>query len=386
MRLADVAAINPKLTKRPDVQEMISFVPMAGVDAEAATVSSEPRAFNEVRKSYTLFEDGDLLLAKITPCFENGKIAQASLGYRTGAGSTEFHVIRPDLRQLDSRYLLHFLRQPSIRALGERRMTGSGGQRRVPEAFVAELKLPLPNVTDQQRIADVLDRLADLRAMRREAVAMLTDLERSVFLDMFGDPGRNPHSWPILRVENLLDSASYGTSEKASLVGDVAVLRMGNLTYEGSLDLTDLKYLPSAVVEDRHLVRAGDVLFNRTNSADLVGKTATYRGQDPMAYAGYLVRLRVNEHANPEYLSAYLNTRYCKRVLRGMAKSIVGMANINAKEVQGIAIPKPPLSLQEKFANRIMQIERLRSDLRVHLAELDALFASLQDKAFRGGL
>jgi type I restriction enzyme S subunit len=117
------------------------------------------------------------------------------------------------------------------------------------------------------------------------------------------------------------------------------------------MNLTDLKFMQlTARHRERYIVRAGDVLFNRTNSPDLVGKTAIYRNMKPMAYAGYLVRLRTNGENDPEYLSSFLNTGYAKRMLRGMCKSIIGMANINATEIQAMRIPQPSLALQNEFA------------------------------------
>ncbi len=92
------------------------------------------------------------------------------------------------------------------------------------------------------------------------------------------------------------------------------------------------------------------MLFNRINSKELVGKTAVYNQDTPIAYAGYLVRLRTNERANSKYISVFLNSPYGKLTLQGMCKSIVGMANINAQELQDIKIPIPPLPLQNKFA------------------------------------
>jgi type I restriction enzyme S subunit len=105
-----------------------------------------------------------------------------------------------------------------------------------------------------------------------------------------------------------------------------------------------------------------------------------------MAFAGYLVRLRVNDHAIPEYISAILNSPFGKRTLRGMAKTIIGMANINAKEVRTISIPRPPIELQRKFASHVAEISEIRSLQRAHLSKLDTLFASLQHRAFRGEL
>jgi type I restriction enzyme S subunit len=127
-------------------------------------------------------------------------------------------------------------------------------------------------------------------------------------------------------------------------------------------------------------------LFNRTNSPDLAGKTGVFREAGTYAYAGYLVRLRVNNRAVPEFVSAYLNSRRGKAIPGGMCKAIIGMANINAQELRSISIPIPPLDLQHAFGARVAEIDRLKTHYRAHLAKLDALFASLQHRAFRGEL
>src|ERR1700730_17221356 len=110
VRLGDVATINPRISERPTSEALVSFIAMADVDARTGvTTRGEDRPFGEVSKGYTHFRNEDILVAKITPCFENGKIAQACLRHSYGSGSTEFHVIRPDVNQLNARYLLHFL-------------------------------------------------------------------------------------------------------------------------------------------------------------------------------------------------------------------------------------------------------------------------------------
>jgi type I restriction enzyme S subunit len=163
---------------------------------------------------------------------------------------------------------------------------------------------------------------------------------------------------------------------------------MNNITRSGELDLQNLKYMSLALKDhERYLVKAGDVLFNRTNSAELVGKTAIIPDSAPtLAYAGYLVRLRVNAENHPVYLARFLNTAYAKRMLRGMCKSIIGMANINATEIQAMQIAIPPRQLQQTFATRIQAIEALKATHHAALTGLDALFASLQYRAFRGEL
>ena len=165
------------------------------------------------------------------------------------------------------------------------------------------------------------------------------------------------------------------------------MLRMGNITNDGYIDDTELKYvdLPKKEIE-KYTVRCGDILFNRTNSTDLVGKTAVFTSDKPFAYAGYLVRSRVNTKATPEYISAFLNSKAGKRVLRGMAKSIVGMANINAKEMQSIPIQIPPLELQQEFSRRLATLEKKRLMFQPSVLQMDRLFSSLQHRAFSGQL
>lgn len=195
--LDEVAELNPRFAETLTADATVSFVPMSAVSAETAGVTAEEtRTYAEVARGYTWFVSGDVLVAKITPCFENGKIAQAILRNRVGFGSTEFHVVRPHAHKLDPRYTHHFLRLGDVRLAGERRMTGSGGQRRVPENYLAKLEIPLPPLAEQRRIAEVLDRAEALRAKRRTALAQLDSLAQSLFLDLFGDPTTNSKGWP----------------------------------------------------------------------------------------------------------------------------------------------------------------------------------------------
>ncbi|MCI9869134.1 restriction endonuclease subunit S [Arthrobacter humicola] len=289
-----------------------------------------------------------------------------------GADGTK--VLRP-INGSDPRYLFHYLRSLEIPSAGYSRHY----------KFLKEVSIPVPLLNEQRRIAAILDKADEVRTKRRHALAHLDVLAHSIFHSMFGDPISNPMGWPIVRVGDALESAKYGSSEKAALVGTTPVLRMNNLTYGGQIDLSQMKYLPGDV-DERFLVKPGDVLFNRTNSAELVGKTAVFMGPEPMAYAGYLVRLRTSASCRPHFLGTFMNLPSTKKTLRNMCKSIVGMANINAKEVQTIKMPLPPVEKQNDFEARLMVISQLKDRHRAQLGELDALFASLQHRAFRGEL
>ncbi len=313
-----------------------------------------------------------------------GKTAPALTDFEGGFGAF-CKVLRPNAKVHPNYFAQFFKTQDYRRRVSA--LAAGANINNLRNEHLDEMQIPLPPMPEQRRIAEVLDQAETLRAKRRAALSQLDALTQSIFLDMFGDPASNPKGWPVRAIRDLLESASYGTSEKSSATGEFPVLRMNNISRTGQMDFTDLKFmdLPSSQY-DRYLVRTGDVLFNRTNSVDLVGKTGVYRETKPVAYAGYLIRLRVNKESDPEFLSAYLNSAYSKKMLRGMCKSIIGMANINATEIQAMRTPHPPVELQREFARRIAAVEKLKATQRAALAELDALFAVLQHRAFRGEL
>lgn len=252
---------------------------------------------------------------------------------------------------------------------------------------LARYEIALPPLAEQRRIAAILDKADALRQTRKRAIALLDSLTQSIFLEVFGDPAHNHHGLPVGRIGDLLDSATYGSSGKAGADGAYPMLRMGNLTNAGQMDYSDLKYIDLNAKEvDRYTVRRGDILFNRTNSAELVGKTAVFERDEAYAFAGYLVRARTKRGVAPEYVAGYLNTSHGKKTLRGMAKSIVGMANINAKEMQKIPILVPSEETQAEYVSRINSIRQNDAELRRGLATLETLFASLQHRAFSGQL
>ena len=252
---------------------------------------------------------------------------------------------------------------------------------------IKELKIPLPPLKEQKRIAAILDKADAIRRKRQQAIDLTDQLLRSVFLDMFGDPVTNPKGYKLGKIEDLLSSVNYGTSAKAGEEGAYPILRMNNITYEGGWNFDSLKYIDMTEKNlKKYTAESGDILFNRTNSKELVGKTAVFREAEPYVFAGYLVRSKVNSLAAPEYISSFLNSVYGKRVLRGMCKSIVGMANINAKEYQSIKILIPPIKEQQKYAAIVSKCNDDLTDHKRALQKCDELFLSLTQQAFNGEL
>lgn len=158
-RLPDIVEINPPNPEvPPDDDTPVSFVPMAAVQVMAGGIdTSKTRPWREIRKGYKRFQDGDVLFAKITPCMENGKLAVAKgLHNGVGAGSTEFHVLRPSAA-IRPDLLAYYLLRDDFRAAARSKMKGTAGQLRVPQGFLEAQTLPVPPPRDQQRIVETID-------------------------------------------------------------------------------------------------------------------------------------------------------------------------------------------------------------------------------------
>ncbi|EFD1041911.1 restriction endonuclease subunit S [Escherichia coli] len=289
--------------------------------------------------------------------------------------------IRPDTTIADMKYLYYFLKSKFSyfveNAVG-------GAQPNISQGLIKSLEVPLPSLDEQKRIADILDKAAGVCQKREQAIKLADDFLRAKFLEMFGTPANNIHRFPKGTIRDLVDSVNYGTSAKASIdSGEYPILRMGNITYQGRWDFTDLKYLDLSVKEkDKYLVKEGDLLFNRTNSKELVGKTAVYEEDRPMAFAGYLIRVRPNSIGNNYYISGYLNSIHGKITLMNMCKSIVGMANINAQELQNIEILIPPKHLQDEYEIIYKKIKKGLSIYDKSAMQLQLLASNLSNKYF----
>ena len=224
-------------------------------------------------------------------------------------------------------------------------------------------RIPYPSLREQEEIATILDKISMIIEVRKRELQLLDNLIKARFVEMFGDPIQNPKGWEVVTIGDIVTEVRYGTSKPAVEGGKYPYLRMNNLTADGHLDLNDLKYIdiPDDEIE-KCVVRKGDVLFNRTNSIELVGKTAVFDLPEDMIIAGYIIRVRLTEKMLPEVLSQYMNLEALKGILRGMAKGAVNQANINAQELQSIKVYIPEMELQKQFVKMKEQIYKSKFD------------------------
>ena len=196
-----------------------------------------------------------------------------------------------------------------------------------------------------------------------------------------------PDGWAWARIFSIAEDLPYGTAKKSSVSGRIAVLRMGNIQ-AGEIDYGDLVFSSDNDDIEKYTLKKGDLLFNRTNSAEWVGKTAIYRGNIPAIYAGYLIRLRA--FINTEYLNAVMNSGYAKAYYNLVKTDGVNQSNINAKKLGAFLIPIPPFTEQVKIGSKIIEILPAISVIHAEKGHIENFVtqakAKILDLAIRGQL
>lgn len=244
-------------------------------------------------------------------------------------------------------------------------------------------KFNLDSLDKQAEIVEILGKAELIILKRRQQLTELDNLIKARFVELFGIYPANPKGWETGTIRDVVSDVRYGSSRPAVDGGKYPYLRMNNISYGGELDLSDTKRIDIPDNElDKCTVRRGDVLFNRTNSKELVGKTCVYNRDDMMVLAGFVIRVRVSERILPEFLSEFLNTEFSKQMLLAMCKTAIGQANINAQEMQNIGLYLPPIELQRKFVQFKEQTDKSKVAIQKALDEAQLLFDSLMQKYF----
>ena len=286
--------------------------------------------------------------------------------------------IAPKLDSLRIQYFYFCMKNLKMQTLAESTTVPS-----VRKTVLEKYEIEVPSLVEQEEIEKKLTLTQKIIEKRRQELSYLDEIIKARFVDMFGDPVKNPKGWEVVTIGDIVTEVRYGTSKPAVEGGKYPYLRMNNLTADGHLDLNDLKYIdiPDDEIE-KCVVRKGDVLFNRTNSIELVGKTVVFDLQEDMIIAGYIIRVRLNKRLLPEILSQYMNLEALKDILRSMAKGAVNQANINAQELQSIKVYIPDMELQKQFIEMKNQVDKSKVAVQKALDETQILFDSLMQKYF----
>jgi type I restriction enzyme S subunit len=388
--IGDICEVNPRLPRGHSIadDEVVSFVPMAAVNEVSGKIQDRhARPFSEVRKGYTHFKNADVLFAKITPCMENGKAAIASgLSSGLGFGSTEFHVLRAKEEVLPE-WLFYFVRQPTFRREAKRNFTGTAGQQRVPTTFLSSAAIPVPPIPEQRRIVDLLSRAEGIVRLRREAENKAAELIPALFLDMFGDPARNPKGWAEQRLGDIAAVVSGVT--KGRKFGDkktveVPYLRVANVQ-SGHINLSEVKTIEVLPQDVQQLaLQHGDVVLTEGGDFDKLGRGALWEHDIPNCiHQNHVFRVRLNKGiALPEFFVTYLQAGKAREYFLRCAKRTTNLASINMTQLRDLPVVLPTLDKQQIFADRFAEVRSIQSQQTSATAKAKATFDALLNQAF----
>lgn len=335
-----------------------------GYVEDASPVYYPLNTINELKK-YILYS-GDLLISLTGNV---GRVAILDKKYLPAFLNQRVACIRPKSDKILKEYLFYMLNTNLFEVKSINSSKGIA-QKNISTEWLKNYVVPLPSIEIQQHLISILKKLEKAVRNKKHELRALDKLVKARFVEMFGEFPYNEKGWNIGTIRDLVSDVRYGTSKKASENNDgkYPYLRMNNITYDGKLDLRDLKSIdiPEKDLE-KYSVKKDDILFNRTNSRELVGKTCVYTIPETMILAGFIIRVRLNELANPLFVSTFLNTDYSKQLFKTICKNASGQSNINATELQKIKIYIPPLSLQNKFANFVQQVDKSKFENIVYL-------------------
>jgi type I restriction enzyme S subunit len=378
-RLRFSLAMNPSSREAghlaPD--EEVSFVPMEAVGERGGLDLAATRPAADLSGAYTYFRDDDVVVAKITPCFENGKGAHAAgLVNGVAIGTTELHVLRPHSTAFDARFLFYLSISQPFRALGEAAMYGAGGQKRVPDTFIKDLRAPLPPLDEQRAIVAFLDRetgrIDALVAAKRRLIALLQEMRAALIARAVTrglDPdvptkesgvawlGRVPAHWVVKRLRFALSAIEQGWSPQCDNSpaddDEWGVLKAGAVNGP-TLDETENKRLPDTLMPlVEYEIQPGDVIMSRANTKELLGSTVHVESvRRGLLLCDKLYRLGYDAEAvDPAFLTLALRATSGRAELEKEATGTsASMQNIGQRAVADARLAFPPLSEQREIA------------------------------------
>ena len=392
-KLIDVVQIGCDRGFTPTITDgKVPFIGMSDIDENRGRETEFVlEDFSKVSKGKTKFQRNAVLVGKITPCTQNNKISIVPSDIDGGFATTEVYA----LHSLDGMYPLFlnfYIRSNKINEHLVNSMIGATGRQRVPSDTIKKLDIPLPPLTEQQRIVSKLDKLFEkidkAIALHQKNIDEAEAFMGSALNEVFGElEGKYDSD----KLANIINVAQYGFSHKASEDGQYPFLRMGDLQ-NGKILYDNLKYVNLSDKDyEKYNLKKYDILFNRTNSFELVGKTSIFEEDIDMFFASYLIRVRANEQiVIPYYLNYFMNSKNTQSKLKEMATKAVNQSNINAQKLKSISSPIPPLNIQQKVVTYLddlsEKIEKVKSIQKEKMDSLTALKSSILDKAFRGEL
>lgn len=364
----------------------VPYVPLAAVSTTGEVDATKSKPLTN-SSGYTWFQGGDIIVAKITPSLENGKIALVPNHLGPCVGSTEFHVLRPRAR-VSGEFLVRYLRRPWVRAELSARMTGTAGQKRVKERLLARVPVPVPPGPRQAQIVSAFHKVDEAEWLSEQLIRRVSEVTTAaLFEPLTGRDGALPDGWSWGTLGQITERLQYGLTESASSDAGKGhrFIRITDLDRQGGLQPGGVFFnhlTPTRVA--KYELHENDILFARTGVGSM-GVSYQYRVSDgPAIFASYLIRAVIDPSlAHPAFVAAYLRSPAGVAAIRTAARG-EGKPNLSAPRLRRVRIPIPPRDVQDRVAAIYETSLAFRAAGLRARDRAQTLRASLATAAFRG--
>lgn len=367
----------------------------------------EEKLWGGIKKSYTNFADGDVIFAKVTPCFENGKAAIVrDMPSGIGAGSSEFYVLRPASKKVSPGLIFAIIKSQSFMQQGAQNMTGAVGLRRVPRAFVEAFPIALPPAAEQKIIAEKLDTLLaqveNTKARLERIPKILKCFRQSVLAAAVN--GRLTEEWrgtseltgwANIRLEGIVQNIEAGKNlkciETPPKKNEFGIIKISAVTW-GTYDEEQSKTLPEKdlFLESRR-IKVGDFLISRANTIELLGNPViVQKVTKNLMLSDKVLRLNMDDD-DKTWVNIFLRSITGRKEIQERSTgNQMSMRNIGQKALLDIPIPKPFYEEQTEIVRQVDQLfthaDSIEQQVNNALARVNNLTQSVLAKAFRGEL
>ena len=347
-KLGDIAEINPR--NGEITSQFVTFLTMSDISEHGGIIKENIIPNISLKPGFTSFKKGDIIIAKITPCFENGKGALLdNITEEYGFGSTEFHVIRS--RQCNHFIYFHTISYAFRKRL-ESQMTGSAGQKRVPADSVSSYKLPVPPLPEQQKIAEVLGTWDKAIEKQSQLIKKLELRKKGLMQQLLTGKKRLPGfngEWKKVAFSSVIEKISNGYVYDVNSIGSVPITRIETIS-KGFIDYTKVGYVQYVEELEKYKLRKGDILFSHINSIAHIGKVAIFKSDKELYHGMNLLLIRAKESMNKNYLYYFLSSTIARKKVRSFAKQAVNQASVNTDELKKWTIYIPEVAEQNSIA------------------------------------
>jgi type I restriction enzyme S subunit len=398
-KISKIASINPPKVKISDPTMPVSFIRMYDISEQGKVLRQFKKKYLEVSNGFSSFQNGDILIAKITPCFENGKGALLdNLINNLGFGSTEFHVLRAN-NDINSKYLFYHTTYYQFRKRGELNMTGSAGQKRIPVGFIESYLIPIPPLPEQQKIVAILStwdrgiektgKLIEKKQKLKKTIERKLLSGNTRFKEFDKSDGYNktylgfiPNDWNYVHINELFE-------ERSETGNNILKYPIYSLTIEAGITKKTGRYERSFLLRDEEsneykLVYNDDIVYNPMNLR--FGAIARSKQDKVVSVSAYYNVLKLKDKKNKigyfEHLfKSEMMIKFYERIAIG---SLTEKKRVHLSEFLKVKIPVPPIEEQQKIASVLSEADQEIELLKQKLEKLKEQKKGLMQKLLTG--